>query len=159
MIIFRQVRTASDQNRYLLEQLRTCQLDLSAANLEKEKLSEELRLKSKLNKQLEDNLQNLDKEKRSLKHDNRSLQEKILKFEKATLSTSGRKTRNSGHHRLSLKRPKMTDPAEGDSHTSTMVRDQDINLVQLSFQCFCFVFPSLCKLGGTERFSSRAVHT
>jgi hypothetical protein len=57
-----------------------------------------------------------------------------------------------------VRRPKLTDPAEDDSFTSMMVRDWDINLVQLSFRGFCVVFPSLCKLWRTERFSSRAVH-
>jgi len=50
MIIFREVHAASDQKWDLTEQLRICQLDLSEANLEKEKLNEEVQLKSKLNK-------------------------------------------------------------------------------------------------------------
>jgi hypothetical protein len=160
IIIFREVHAASDEKRDLMEQLRICRLDLKTANLEKEKLNEEVNLKSKLNKQLKDNLQHLEHEKRSLK-------EKVSNLENTTFSLSGRNTRNNARQRLLLerpipeavKRPKLIDHAEGDSYTSTMVRDWDINLVQLSFQCFCFVVPSLCKLRRTERFSSRAVHT
>jgi hypothetical protein len=44
------VHAASDQKQDLIEQLWTCQLDLSEANLEMEKLNEEVQLKSKLNK-------------------------------------------------------------------------------------------------------------
>jgi hypothetical protein len=60
MIIFRLICAALDKNRNLIEQLRMCQRVLSAANLEIEKLNEEVNLKSKLNKQLEDDLQHLD---------------------------------------------------------------------------------------------------
>ena len=74
MIIFREVHAASDQKRDLIEQLWTCQLDLSEANLEKEKLNEEVQLKSKLNKQLEENLQHLE-------HEKKSLQERVYNLE------------------------------------------------------------------------------
>ena len=154
------MHAASDQKRNLRVQLRTCWLDLSAANLEKEKLNEEINLKSQLNKQLEDDLQHLE-------HENRSLQKKVYDLEKAISSPSGRNPRDSVLQRLLMKRPipeavrrpKLTDAAEGNSFTSTMVRDWDINLIQLAFQGFCVVFPSLCKLMVTERCSSRAVHT
>jgi ABC-type phosphate transport system auxiliary subunit len=82
MIIFREVHAASDKKRDLRERLRMCQRDLSAANLEKEKLKEEANLKSKLNKQLEDNLQRLE-------HEKGSLQEKVSNLEKAIFSPSG----------------------------------------------------------------------
>jgi len=160
MIIFREIRAVSDQKRNLRKRLRMCQRDLSAANFEKEKLNEDVNLKSKLNKQLEDNLQ-------LLEHEKRSLQKKVYEREKAISSPSGRNHKDSVLQRLLLespipeavRRPKLTDHAEDDSFTSTMVRDWDINLVQLSFQDLCVVFPSLCKLRRTERFSFRAVHT
>jgi hypothetical protein len=47
---------------------------LSEANLEKEKLNEEVQLKSKLNKQLEENLQHLE-------HEKKSLQERVYNLE------------------------------------------------------------------------------
>jgi len=154
MIIFREMRAASDQKRDLQDQLIICQLDLSAANLEKEKLNKEVNLKSMLNKQLEDNLQYLG-------HKNRSLQKKVYGLEKALLS--GRNPRDSVLQRLFLerpipeavRRPKLADPTEDDS---TMVRDWDINLIQLAYQGFCVIFSSSCTLWRTERFSSRAVH-
>ena len=159
MIIFREVHAASDKKRDLRERLRTCQRDLSAANLEKEKLNEEVNLKSKLNKQLEDDLQHLENEKRSL-------QKKVCDLEKAISSPNGRNPRDSALQRLLLespipeavRRPKLTDPAEGDSFTSTMVREWDNNLGKLAYQGFCSVFPFSCKLGRNEGFSSRVFH-
>jgi hypothetical protein len=144
MIIFREVHAASEKKRDLRERLRICQRDLSAANLEKEKLNEEVNLKSKLNKQLEDDLQHLE-------HEKKSLQKKVCDLEKAISSPSGRNPRDSALQRLLLespipeavRRPKLTDPAEGDSFTSTMVREWNNNLLKLAFQDFCFVFPSL----------------
>jgi hypothetical protein len=160
MIIFRELEVTSNEKQLLFEQLRQCRLNLHVANFEKKMLNEEVNLKSKLNKQLEDNLKCLEDEKRSL-------QEKVSNRENTIFSLIGRNPRSIAHQRLLLerpipeevRRPKLTDPAEGDSCTSTMVRDWNINLVQLSFQC-CryFVFLSLCKLRRTERFSSRAVY-
>ena len=132
MIIFRELQESSDQNQDLTEQLRICQ-NLSTANLKNE-LNEAVNLKSKLNKPLEDILQ-------CLEHEKRSLQEKVSNPEKV-VSHSGRNPRNSARQRLLLERPlpvavqrpKLTAPAEGNSRTSTMVRDWDINLVQLSFK-------------------------
>jgi ABC-type phosphate transport system auxiliary subunit len=153
MIIFREMHAASDQKQNLRQQLRICQRDLSAANLEKEKLNGEVNLKSKLNKQLKDDLQHL-------KHKKRSLQKKVYELEKAISSPSGRNHRDSVLQRPeAVRRPKLTDPAEDDSVTSKTVRDWDINLVQFYFKVSVFFFPSLCKLRRTERFSSRAVHT
>ena len=159
MIIFREVHAASDKKRDLRERLRMCQRDLSEVNLEKEKLNEEVSLKSKLNKQLEDDLQHME-------HEKRSLQKKLSDLEKAISSPSGSNPRDSALQRLLLespipeaaRRPKLTDPAEDNSFTSTVVREWHIYLVNLAFQGFRFVFSSLCKLWRTEGFSSRAVH-
>jgi hypothetical protein len=143
MIIFRGMRVASDQKRILRERLRMYQEDLREANFEKEKLNEDVNLKSKLNKQLEDDLQHLE-------HEKRSLQKKVYELEKAISSSpSGRNHKDSVLQRFlpespipeAVTRPKLTDPAEDDSFTSTMVRDWDINVVQLSFQCLCVFFP------------------
>jgi len=147
MIIFREMCAASHQKQNLREQLDICLLNLSAANSEKEKLIEEINLQSKLNKQLEDDLQHLD-------HEKRSLQKKLYEFEKAVSSPSGSNPRDSvlQRHLLesrvpeAVRRPNLNDPTEDNSFTSRMVRDWDINLVQLSLQGFCVVFPSLCKL-------------
>jgi hypothetical protein len=160
MIIFREMHAASDQKRDLRGQLIICQQGLSAANLEKQKLNKEVNLKSMLNEQLEDDLQHLE-------HENRSLQKKVYDLEKAISSLSGRNPRDSVLQRLLLerpipeavRRPKLTDPIEDDSFTSMMVRDWDINLIQLAYQGFCVIFPSSCTLWRTEGFSSRAVHT
>jgi len=152
-LFFREVHAASDKKRDLRERLRMCQRDLSAANLEKEKLNEEVSLKSKLNKQLEDDLQHLE-------HEKRSLQKKVSDLEKAISSPSGSNPRDSALQRLLLespipeavRRPKLTDPAADNSFTSTAVREWHICLVKLAFQGFCFVFSSLCKLWRTEGF-------
>jgi hypothetical protein len=135
------VHAASDKMQDLREQLRICQRDLNAANLEKKKFNKEVKLKSKLNKQLEDDLQ-------YSQNENRSLHKKVSDLEKAIFSPSGRNSRNCVFQRCSfgslipeaVRRTKLTDPAEGDSFTSMVVRDWDINLVQLAFQGFCFVF-------------------
>jgi len=66
MVIFSEGHAASSENRELKEQLKTRQLHLSEANLEKEKLNEEMCLQSKLIKQLEENVQHLEQEKKSL---------------------------------------------------------------------------------------------
>ena len=66
MIIFREGHAASSGNRDLKEQLKTRQLHLSEANLENEKLNEEMRLQSKLIKQMEETVQHLEQEKESL---------------------------------------------------------------------------------------------
>jgi hypothetical protein len=76
-----------------------------------------------------------------LEHEKRTVQHKVSNLEKAIFSPSGRNPRNSARQVLLLERPipeavgrpKLTDPAEGYSCTSTMVRDWDFNLVQLSF--------------------------
>ena len=141
MIIFREMRAASDQKQDLQEWLRTCHLVLSAANLEKEKLNEEVNLKSKLNKKLEDDLQHSE-------HEKRSLQKKVCDLENAIASPSGRNPRHNALQRRLLKRhipeavriPKLIDPAEGNSFASTTVRDCDINLIQLAFHSLCVVF-------------------
>jgi len=112
MIIFREQQETSNQHQELKEQLRICQEKLRAANLKHEKLNEELNLKSKQNKELE--------------HDKRSLQEEISNLEKRPLLERPLP--------VAVQRTKLTDPAEGNSRTSTMVRDWDINLVQLSFK-------------------------
>ena len=124
MITFREAHAASDEKQDLIEQLRVCRLDLQTANFEKDKLNEEVNLKSNLNKELEDTLQRLD-------HEKRSLEEKLSSLENATFSVSGRNTWNIARQRLLLerptqeavKRPKLTNPAEGKSCTSTTVRD------------------------------------
>ena len=85
MIIFRELQETSDQNQDLTEQLRICQQNLSTANLKNEKLNEAETLKSKLNKQLEDNIH-------CLEHEKLSLQEKVSNLEKRLIgktSTSG----------------------------------------------------------------------
>jgi predicted nuclease with TOPRIM domain len=141
MIIFREVHAASEKKRDLRERLRICQRDLSTANLEKERLNEEVNLKSKLNSQLEDDLQHLE-------HEKRSLQKKVCDLEKAISSPSGRNPRDSALQRLlkespipeAVRRPKLTDPAEDDSFTSTVVRELNNYLVKLPFQDFCPVF-------------------
>ena len=123
MITFREAHAASDEKHHLVEQLRVCRLDLQTANFEKDKLNEEINNKSKLNKELEDALQRLDREKRNL-------EEKLSSLANAT-SVNGRYTRNSARQRLLLerptheavKRPKLTNPAEGESCTSMTVRD------------------------------------
>ena len=153
MIIFREVHAASDKKRDLRERLRLCQRDLSAANLEKEKLNEEVNLKSKLNKQLEDDLQHLE-------HEKRSLQKKVSHLEKAISSPSGSNPRDSALQRLLLespipevvRRPKLTDPAEDNSFTSTVVREWHIYLVKLAFQGFCFVFSFYVNYGELRAF-------
>jgi chromosome segregation ATPase len=124
MIIFSEVHAASDKKRKLGEKLRMCQWRLCAANLEKKKLNEEISHKSKLNKQMEDDLQHLD-------HEKRSLQKKVSDLEKAISSPSGSNPRDSALQRLLLespipeavRRPKLTDPAEDDSFMSTVVRE------------------------------------
>lgn len=124
---FREMQAASDRKQALRDQLRTCQQDLSAANLQKEKLYEEVNLKSKLNKQLEDDMQHLE-------HEKRSLQKKIRDLEKAISSPSGKNPRDSALRRLILespipeavKVPRMTDSAEGDTSTSTLVSKKGI---------------------------------
>ena len=116
----RELQETSDQNQDLTEQLRIRQQNLSTANLNNEKLNEAVTLKSKLNKQLEDNIH-------FLEHEKRILQEKVSNPDKV-VSHSGRNPRNSARQRLLLERPlpvavqrpKLTDPAEGNSHTSTM---------------------------------------
>jgi predicted nuclease with TOPRIM domain len=138
MIILREMHAASDQKRKLRVKLKTCQQNLRATNLEKGKLNEEVNLKSKLNKQLEDDLQHLEREKRSL-------QKKVYDLQRAISSPTGRNPRDCVLQRLLMerpipkaaRRPKLTDPAEDDSFTSTMVREWDINLIQLSCQSLC----------------------
>lgn len=123
LIIFREMQAASDKKRDLRDRLRICQRDLSTASLQKEKLNEELNLKSKLNKQLEDDMQHLE-------HEKRSLQKKVRDLEKAISSPSGKNPRDSALRRLILespipeavKVPRLTDPAEADTSTSTLVR-------------------------------------
>lgn len=124
-IIFREMQAASEKKRDLRDRLRIYQRDLSAANLEKERLNEDINHKSKLNKQLEDDLQHLE-------HEKRSLQKKIRDLEKAITSPSGKNPRDSVLQRLILESPipeavripRLTDPAEGDPSTSAMVREK-----------------------------------
>lgn len=119
------MQAASEKKRELRDRLRVYLRDLSAANLEKIRLNEDLNLKSKLNKQLEDDLQHLE-------HEKRSLQKKIRDLEKAISSPSGKNPRDSALQRLILespipeavKIPKLTDPAETDTSTSTLVRER-----------------------------------
>jgi chromosome segregation ATPase len=123
--MFREMQAASEKKRELRDRLRVYLRDLSAANLEKIRLNEDLNLKSKLNKQLEDDLQHLE-------HEKRSLQKKIRDLEKAISSPSGKNPRDSALQRLILespipeavKIPKLTDPAETDTSTSTLVRER-----------------------------------
>jgi chromosome segregation ATPase len=124
------MQAASDKKRDLRDRLRICQRDLNAANVQKEKLNEEVNLKSKLNKQLEDDMQHLEREKRSL-------QKKIRDLEKAISSPSGKNPRDNALQRLILespipdavKVPRLTDPAEADTSPSTLVRGKDIFLL------------------------------
>lgn len=125
LITFREMQAASEKKRELRDRLRIYHRDLSAANLEKNRLNEDFNLKSKLNKQLEDDLQHLE-------HEKRSLQKKIHDLEKAISSPSGKNPRDSALQRLILespipeavKIPRLTDPAETDISTSTLVRER-----------------------------------
>lgn len=72
------MNAALDTTRDLKKQLITCPLDLKAVNLENKKLIEEVNLKTKLIKQLVDDLQHL-------KHEKRSLQQKVSGLVKAVL--------------------------------------------------------------------------
>jgi septal ring factor EnvC (AmiA/AmiB activator) len=123
LIIFREMQAASDKKRDLRDRLRICQRDLCAANLQKEKLNEELYLKSNLNKQLEDDMQHLE-------HEKRRLQKKVHDLENAISSPSGKNPRDSALRRLilespipeAIKVPRLTNPAEADTSTSALVR-------------------------------------
>ena len=66
MNIFSEEHTYSTENRELKEQLKTHQLHLSETNLEKQKIIEEMRLQSKINKHLVENIQHAEQEKKSL---------------------------------------------------------------------------------------------
>jgi predicted nuclease with TOPRIM domain len=124
LITSREIQAASEKKRDLRDRLRTCQRDLSAANLEKEKLNEEVNLKTKLNKQLEDDFQHLE-------HEKKSLQKKVHDLEKAISSPSGKNPSDSALRRLILespipeavKIPRLTDPAEADKSAATLVRE------------------------------------
>jgi predicted nuclease with TOPRIM domain len=119
------MQAASEKKRDLRDRLRIYQRDLSAASLEKERLNEDLNHKSNQNKQLEDDLQHLE-------HEKRSLQKKIRDLEKAIISPNGKNPRDSALQRLILespipeavKIPRLTDPAEGETSTSTLVRER-----------------------------------
>ncbi|XP_033610383.1 E3 ubiquitin-protein ligase TRAIP isoform X3 [Cryptotermes secundus] len=120
-VLKREIQAASEKKRDFRDRLKIYHRDLSAAILEKNRLNEDLKLKSKLNKQLEDDLQHLE-------HEKKSLQKKIHDLEKAISSPSGKNPRDSALQRLILespipeavKIPRLTDPAETDTSTSTM---------------------------------------
>lgn len=124
LITFREIQAASEKKRDFRDRLKIYHRDLSAAILEKNRLNEDLKLNSKLNKQLEDDLQHLE-------HEKKSLQKKIHDLEKAISSPSGKNPRDSALQRLILespipeavKIPRLTDPAETGTSTSTMVRE------------------------------------
>ena len=95
---------------------------MSAVNAEKERFIEETNLKSQLYKQLEEDFQHTEQEKKSL-------QKKVRHLEKAISSPNGNNPHDSALKRLilesplpeAIKRPRLTDPSEADTSISVMV--------------------------------------
>ncbi|XP_069681479.1 E3 ubiquitin-protein ligase TRAIP-like [Periplaneta americana] len=120
-VLKREMQVSSEKKRDMRERLRTCQRDLSIANLERDKLTEELNVKTKQNKQYEDDMKHMEQEMRGL-------QKKVRDLEKAISSPSGKNPRDSALRRLILesplpeaaKRPKLTDPNAADTPTKVM---------------------------------------